>query len=855
MKTRIRAFALTSIFAALSAALPAFAGDSCAAPTPVAGSVIVPFDFSGSTLDGQGNLNGCLVNGSTIARDLWFCFTSDVDGTVTISTCGYTQLDTALAIYPDSVGCGCPGDTPPTCCADDVCGKQAELTCDVRCGHRYMVQLGAKAGGSNPIGQIKFSTVGNPCDNGGGGNNTPISCDCCGERPPLADSLATPFDPGLVSAVTNYQPSANSPAVYLIDLGGQGSAPLGANWATDRYSHPDWSMGKLGGVFGVTLDSTGNIFAAHTSVYSMGNDPLGFGGPGAIYRLDGNTGSASLVIALPQQLDPTEPVGQQYPGIGQLTWDCGSNRLYASNFEDGRIYAIDPSAPAGSRIKAILDHNGTANPPVSVPASDGTASIPGEPAGFSPLGERVWALKATGGRLYYSIWEEDLSRPNATKDNTVWSVGLDANGNFVANSARFELSLPHYSGNASMPIADISFDDNCCMLLAERSMYDDGGTTAHSSRAFRICQDAAGAWGVGQQYVVGGYSVGDNATGGIGYAGGGLDQVWNMSDAISYPNPAVYGLYGQSAAGSTPAQSLWVDVDGNTGNGQTQKTQLGSIELNCLAAEQPCKFSTQDIECKPNADGTMGFVWHVQITNNSAIPANLLILPDNAFSPNNVLVINPPLAPGASTTLVIPINIGVPGSQFCFGATLAGSTGDACCTEEVCIDLPDCTCMQTGVSTQDVAGANNFQFSISLTNLTPFPGPGFAGEWVSLAVAPGYAATITPTLIDIPTLPLLASTTVGPISVSTALPAGTQITVIVGLHSQTFHPCCFREITVTVPAANASTVPGDATGDGVVNAKDLGSVLSNWGGAGSTDFNHDGTTNGQDLAILLANWG
>ena len=132
MKTRI----LASIVAALSAAVPALAGDSCAAPTPVAGSVIVPFDFTGSTLDGQGNLNGCLVNGSTIARDLWFCFTSDVDGTVTISTCGYTQLDTALAIYPDSVGCGCPGDTPPTCCADDVCGKQAELVCDVRCGHR-----------------------------------------------------------------------------------------------------------------------------------------------------------------------------------------------------------------------------------------------------------------------------------------------------------------------------------------------------------------------------------------------------------------------------------------------------------------------------------------------------------------------------------------------------------------------------------------------------------------------------------------------------------------------------------------------------------------------------------------------
>jgi hypothetical protein len=141
-----------------------------------------------------------------------------------------------------------------------------------------------------------------------------------------------------------------------------------------------------------------------------------------------------------------------------------------------------------------------------------------------------------------------------------------------------------------------------------------------------------------------------------------------------------------------------------------------------------------------------------------------------------------------------------------------------------------------------------------MTNLTPLSGTPFVGEWVTLAVAPGYAATISPTLINIPSLPVFASTPVGPISVSTALPPGSVITIIVGLHSQSFHPCCFREIEITVPAPTASSTPGDANGDGVVNASDLAMVLSGWGTAGATDLNRDGTTDAQDLAILLANW-
>ncbi|MFZ1936923.1 MAG: dockerin type I domain-containing protein [Thermoguttaceae bacterium] len=52
---------------------------------------------------------------------------------------------------------------------------------------------------------------------------------------------------------------------------------------------------------------------------------------------------------------------------------------------------------------------------------------------------------------------------------------------------------------------------------------------------------------------------------------------------------------------------------------------------------------------------------------------------------------------------------------------------------------------------------------------------------------------------------------------------------------------------------------GDTNLDGVVNGKDLATVLADWGKTGQVwaqgDVNYDGVVNGKDLATVLANWG
>ncbi|MSR41757.1 MAG: hypothetical protein EXS10_07645, partial [Phycisphaerales bacterium] len=745
----------------------------------------------------------CVPGSGFATNDVWWCWTATCDGMVTLSTCGLTNADTIVAIYPMAVGCQCPGDLNPLCCSDNFCGKQSEVSCEVVCGERYLIQVGISQGGTQGAGQLSIQCNGNPC-----GSAKPFSCDCCGGRPPMVDALPIPFVAGAVSAATNDNFSSNFPAVWLVELGGQPSAPVGSNWATGRYSHPNWTMSDLGSVFGVTLDDAGNIFVGQSSVYgTLTNfDFLGGGGAGAIYRLDGTTGAVTTTIKLPQQVDPSAPnANEVFPGIGQLSYDCGTQRLFASNFEDGRIYSIDPLDGTGFKVRSTYMHTGA----VTGPLSDGNLANPNDPAGFAPLGSRIWAVKATGGRVFYSLWTEDIGRPSALQSNEIWSVNIDALGNFVAGSAQLECTLPSLVGASySNPIADISFDDDCCLLAAERTMQSDSRSSAHQSRAFRFCPSAAGGWSAPTIYDVGGYGSQTNATGGIGYQGGAANQVWNMSDAIIYPVPQVYGLFGQDPAGEVAANATWIDLDGVLNN--NQKLELGSLDISCVS-DACMEVVTTDIACDPQTGGAMEFDWTFTITNNSAQIADVLILPDAAFAPNHVLTFSPPLAVGASTTFTVHIAGPQPLATFCFPVVLGSVQGSICCTADVCLELPECECFQEHqLVVLPVPGvAGQYSVTFTLTNLEAY-----AGEWVSIAVAAGVPATVSPSLINIPTTPYGGTVAIGPITVTTALPAGTPIPLIIGLHSLTFHPCCFLELPIVLPAGQGVSLPGDLNDDG-----------------------------------------
>ncbi len=831
-----RSIAMT--VAASAFATVAFAqSDDCSSPVPINGGGVYQFNLNGFT-PSTGVASACILNGALV-RDGWYCWTADCDGMVTIETCANLQIDTTLAIYPFDNGCNCPGDLPPLCCSDDDCGKQARITCEVRCGQRYMIRIGAK---NSPtyVGTMTIQCNGQPC--GGNEPNEPIVCaPCCGGRPEIVDSSAVNFNQGAVAAGTNFRMSNADPAVSLFDLGNQGSAPIGTvtSWNTGRYSHSSWTQGNLGTLFGVVIDDEGNTIVTHTVVYWQ--NYLGtLGGAGSVYRLDSASGAASELIRLPNATTTAHPQGS---GLGQVDYSCESKLYYISNFEDGRVYAVDK---AGA-VKGTFDH-ATGAVTGALPA--GGLQEPNDVAGPVPLGERVWAVKAVDGRLVYSLWIEDNGNPNWTRNNEIWSVALDANGLFVAGTEQMELSMPQDDVDVTNPVADIAFDANCCMFAAERGMSSLEETSAHVGRLIKFCGGKNGWERAPEDFFLGTPSFGRNSVGGVDIEGGVNDRVWSIGDALELGGSNnIYGLIGFPSAGGDRDNSILIDFD-NILTSQ-QKTQLGSIDLSCVdATTSNCEFTTKTLECVPTADGFLNFNWEVEITNNSTQPANILILSDPAFAPNNVIVLNPPLQPGNSVVLNIPINGLAQGETICFNATLASSTAQECCSEEICIEMPVCECFIYDAVVTDNPGVGTFNLSLTVFNLETF-----VGEWFTFAPAPGENATVSPSLVNIPSLNPWTGLAIAPVTITTPEPAGTEITLIVGMHSQSFHPCCFVEITVVVPAQAGSSVPGDIDADGAVTAADLSMLLSNWGGSGASDVNRDGTTDAQDLAVLLANWG
>jgi hypothetical protein len=818
--------------------------DACSNAQAITGSGPFSWDLTEATTGPNGFFAQNCDAGVGISKDVWFCWTATCNGLVEFSTCGQTTVDTKIRIYQ---GCTCPGDVgQPICCSDNDCEKQTKVVCDVVCGETYLIQLGAAGNAPGGPGTLTITCLEADC----GGDPDPVDCGCCGGRPPLVDQLSTPFNAGLVAATTNFQADPNGPAVYLVDLGNQGSAPLGNNWTTQRFSDPSWTMSKLGGVFGVALDDAGNVFVGHTSCYFMfANDPVGsLGGAGSVYRLDGTTGAATEVVRLPNSQDPfwvgQGQAGQAWPGLGNMSFDCGTRRLYVANLEDGRIYAIDPSN-AVQPVRGTFD---IATGAITGPLPTTGLAEPGDAPGWVPLGERPYAVKAQGGRIYYSVWAGNTF---AGAPNSIRSVQIDGGGNFVASTDQLELVMPALPGNTgSNPVVDITFDDACCMLVAERGV-DELGTSAHSSRVMKFCRDAAAGTGWDSGFT---YSIGDasclgpyNSAGGIGYEVG-AGNVWSMGDALRIcAGTLIYGLQGQPSAGTPIGSSVLVDLDGVTNT--FQKNLLGSLDVTCLAVEPPC-MTIEDGEILCREDGS--FVYSFTLTNLSGETAAVLVMPDPSVTPNVVPLI-PPLASGSSTTVNVVLNGPAAGSQFCFPMILGSIKGQECCHIDHCIELPDCECAQ--VSQVAVAATSTpgvFTLNYTLTNLEAWT----MGHVVMYPTAAGIS--ISPALVNVPATLPFGSQVVGPVTITTTAAPGSQICITIGNHSMNWLQCCFIELCVTVPQPSQSSNPADLDGDGDVDAADLAILLGNWGATGSGvlgDVNGDGVVDASDLALLLGSWG
>ncbi|GEM_PF-2665882 len=345
--------------------------------------------------------------------------------------------------------------------------------------------------------------------------------------------------------------------LHIADISGE-PPPPNMSYAAPLYKNPAWTEANLGRVFGLSLDSLGNIYAAGSTVYGANNSA------NIIRRIDSLSAEVSDFAVLPGM----------GPGLGNLNYDCISESIYVSNHEDGRIYQLDMD---GQILSTFRHSDGD--------VTMGAPDDPGEPDGqFAPLGERVWAVQSYSGRLYYSVWWEDTGRHNADQDNEIWSVGFTGDEGTFDGAAELEISLPGINNaDYSNPVSDIAFANTGVMLLAARTMSGDTSTSAHQS-AIRSYIHLADEWVPEEEP----YLVGDI----VNSAAGGIDQdfegeyVWVSGDALDFYSPdVVYGIQGFPYGGGSVDNSTLIDLDAEIA-GQ-DKTVYGDLEIPIPADAAP----------------------------------------------------------------------------------------------------------------------------------------------------------------------------------------------------------------------------------------------------------------------------
>lgn len=362
--------------------------------------------------------------------------------------------------------------------------------------------------------------------------------------------------------------------------------------------------GNIGQVFATTLDDAPvpNIYLGATSAYGLqivtpaaGGEQraktggpgvtwmtgqfgttLG-GGPGAIYKVDGVTGAATLFATVGSNSGP---------GIGDIVFDKATHQFFASDLDTGLIYRL---SSAGVAIDTY-DHGVAglgALGLVGVPDDGAVAEIASpvfnseDPTtwGYTPKARRIGGMAVLDGRLYYAVAEGPQ----------VWSVGIGAGG--FANDTRLEIDgtgLP-----ATSPITDIAFDGTGRIYLAQRgdqrASYDYSGfAEPQKSSVIRFSPDpATGTWSVPPET----YAVGINldhrdADGGVDIglgADGSCSLLWSTGDALAAGPDTVNGLQGNGSAlirsaNVPPTQTYLVDYDGAFAD-PTALGHIGDVEV------------------------------------------------------------------------------------------------------------------------------------------------------------------------------------------------------------------------------------------------------------------------------------
>ena len=509
------------------------------------------------------------------------------------------------------------------------------------------------------------------------------------------------------------------------------SAPPSADtpWVPPMYhneygsSEDVWNYDNLGQLFGVALGGFGDstdIYATTTVVY--GYVPAG-SSPTIVHRISGTDGHITRNLAPSPGSAMNEAGLIELPGnfgLGNISYSYDYHRLYVTNFEDGKIYVLDPHAAAGSLLIDVYD-------PFE-PDDSGDAPAPPH--------ERLFAVQAHGCRLYVGTWE------SAGDPGQVWSMKLDESGNIVPASERLELIVPT-PGFDERPIADISFSADGDMLIGERGMYAIDSPAAGIPGIVEFTWDSTTMGWVPADNFTLGYPTTTVET----YAGGGVDydcqEEWdgNLQGRHVYATTEM-----RSPLGTLPTFGVQLFAEDGTGMSHTIdsgvfddeiKTWFGDVEtmrpMDCFSKPAECEgdppqeegcFEQLDSQviCATDGDGASEGTWNITINLEVQNPGGvaLVLIADPDVSGVSQFVNG---AMGDTVTLEFDLTP-PPGTEgtYCFDITSFDAQGEYCCAQELCVELEPCSECFVGemqLECVEVDGQPFWNLTADLTSLSP----------------------------------------------------------------------------------------------------------------------------------------
>lgn len=368
------------------------ANDECAGAIALGATGPYTFDNSTATTScvGQGNAICTFFGSPAMETDAWYTWTATSSGTATLTTCGFTSIDTKVAVY---AGAGCP-TAAALACNDDACpGFQSTVCWPVTAGQSYTIQVGVFPGAAGGIGSMDITVAAaNACILDDGSTENLLGWTAGGEMVWM-NSFGTVGGNTTINSVDVAWGSLAFPGFNPPN----GTAATVAIWADGPTQDGDPTDATLVSLIPTTIANVDTDTFNTISITPVTVSGIFFVGAGLIHT------AGQYVAPMDQGCAPAN-----------RAWFFGDNTGAPVNYTNPGANTIPPLSFTGSGFPAVvLVRPGCSSGPATFACDPGAAGVINCPCGNAPAasGRGCNNSLATGGATITATGSASLAAP------------------------------------------------------------------------------------------------------------------------------------------------------------------------------------------------------------------------------------------------------------------------------------------------------------------------------------------------------------------------------------------------------------------------------------------------------------